>query len=156
MSRFARMAIGRSRARQPPGGGGPTASITAVGGAPSASHEADAGLSLGAEAVRASGFAQQAAPSPTPSVRPRRLPWADLLRRIFGIEALRCECGKSMRVLAAITEPTVARRILECMALPSRAPPLTPTCASGSPADAWLEEPTDYDQSAPDDWQPGP
>jgi hypothetical protein len=60
-----------------------------------------------------------------------------------------------MRVLAAITEPAVAQRILECMALPSRAPPLAPACLSGSPVDAWLEEPADYDQSPPDDWEPG-
>ena len=29
-----------------------------------------------------------------------------------------------MRILSAITEPEVARRILECLDLPSRAPPL--------------------------------
>ena len=65
-------------------------------------------------------------PKPAASTRPRRLPWADLLHRIFGVEALRCPCGESMRVIAAITEPTVAKRILECMRLPPRAPPLTP------------------------------
>lgn len=32
-----------------------------------------------------------------------------------------------MRVIAAIAEPTVARRILECLALSSRAPPLSPS-----------------------------
>ena len=31
-----------------------------------------------------------------------------------------------MRLIAAITDPGVARRILECLALPSRAPPLAP------------------------------
>ncbi len=31
-----------------------------------------------------------------------------------------------MRLLAAITDPGVARRILECLALPPRAPPLAP------------------------------
>ena len=31
-----------------------------------------------------------------------------------------------MRLLAAITDPVVARRILECLALPPRAPPLAP------------------------------
>ena len=29
--------------------------------------------------------------------------------------------------IAAITDPSVARRILECLALPPRAPPLAPT-----------------------------
>ncbi len=31
-----------------------------------------------------------------------------------------------MRILAAITDPSVARRILECLELPPRAPPLAP------------------------------
>ncbi len=60
-----------------------------------------------------------------------------------------------MRVIAAITEPTVAKRILECMGLPPRAPPLEPARTSDSAADAWLEEPADYDQSPPDDWALG-
>jgi hypothetical protein len=45
---------------------------------------------------------------------------------VFGIEALRCPCGKQMRVLAAITEPEAIRGILDCLNLPSRAPPLAP------------------------------
>ena len=89
-----------------------------------------------------------------PSVRPRRLPWADLLKRIFGVDALQCECGHSMRVIAAITEPTVAKAILKCMGLPPRAPPLEPARMSGFAADAWLEEAgaAGFDQSPPDDW----
>ena len=31
-----------------------------------------------------------------------------------------------MRLIAAITDPSVARQILECLALPPRAPPLAP------------------------------
>jgi hypothetical protein len=115
--------------------------------------------SQGARAAEAPCPAQQAAPRPAPSTRlrrPRRLPWADLLKRIFGVEALRCECGHSMRVLAAITEPKVAKRILECMRLPPRAPPLTPTRGSASVAEPWLEEPAaDFDQTPPDDWDSG-
>jgi len=34
-----------------------------------------------------------------------------------------------MRLIGAITEPGVARRILECLALPPRAPPLAPANA---------------------------
>jgi len=86
-----------------------------------------------------------------------RLPWAELLKRVFGIDALRCECGKPMRVLAAITEPAVARRILACMDLPSRAPPLTPAHGPGSGATPWPEDAgaADFDQTAPDDdWGP--
>jgi hypothetical protein len=55
--------------------------------------------------------------------RSRRTAWADLLRRVFEVDALRCpDCGGRMRVLSAITEPDVARRILECVGMPSRAP----------------------------------
>ena len=55
----------------------------------------------------------------------RRIPWAKLLQRVFEVDALRCpRCGGRMRVLAAITDPMVAARILRCLALPSRAPPL--------------------------------
>jgi len=61
-----------------------------------------------------------------------------------------------MRVLAAITEPTVAQRILACMGLPPRAPPLAPASSPG-PAASWLEESAapDLDQTPPDDWGPG-
>ena len=55
----------------------------------------------------------------------RRIAWADLLKRVFEVDALRCPaCGGRMRLIAAITDPSVARRILECLALSSRAPPL--------------------------------
>jgi hypothetical protein len=55
----------------------------------------------------------------------RRMAWADLLQRVFEVDALRCpDCGDRMRVLSAITDPAVAARILECVGMPSRAPPL--------------------------------
>lgn len=55
----------------------------------------------------------------------RRVPWAELLQRAFEVDALCCpKCGGRMRVRSAITDPTVAARILWCLALPSRAPPL--------------------------------
>jgi hypothetical protein len=62
-----------------------------------------------------------------------------------------------MRVLAAITEPTTAQRILVCMDLPPRAPPLAPARTAGSAADSWLEERTaaDFDQTPPDEWGSG-
>jgi hypothetical protein len=48
-----------------------------------------------------------------------------LLQRVFEVDALRCpRCGSTMRLIAAIEDPAVAERILECLKLPSRAPPL--------------------------------
>jgi hypothetical protein len=74
------------------------------------------------------GLADAASPVQTlPARRPRRLAWADLMRRVFAIDVLECpRCGGSMRILAAIHPPETARAILECLALPSRAPPIQP------------------------------
>ena len=44
--------------------------------------------------------------------------WTYHLKRVFEVDALRCPaCGGRMRVLAAITDPDAARKILECLAL---------------------------------------
>ena len=51
--------------------------------------------------------------------------WAALLQRVFEADALRCpRCASTMRLIAAIEDPAVAERILECLKLPARAPPL--------------------------------
>ena len=76
---------------------------------------------------------------------PRRIAWAELLKRVFEVDALRCPAwGGRMRLLAAITNPVVARRILECLALPPRAPPL-------APAPAQSDSGFDFDQSPSED-----
>jgi len=42
----------------------------------------------------------------------------------------RCpRCGSTMRSIAAIEDPMVARKILECLKLPARSPPLAPAKA---------------------------
>jgi hypothetical protein len=48
-----------------------------------------------------------------------------------------------MRILAAIDQPEVARAILDCLGLDSRAPPLTP---------ASLPQPTDLELGFEDPW----
>ncbi len=60
-----------------------------------------------------------------------RLGSASLLRkpstRIYLVDVLQCDhCGGRMKILAAIRPPTATVRILECLGLPSRAPPLAP------------------------------
>ncbi len=53
-------------------------------------------------------------------------------QRSFEVDALDCpKCGGRMKVLSAITDPTVAVRILRCLTLPSRAPPLAPSRDGG-------------------------
>jgi hypothetical protein len=73
--------------------------------------------------------------------------WAELLQRVFGVDALRCpRCGSTMRIIAAVEDPDIARKILECLKLPSRAPPLEPATADtpdlGQADNDWL-----FDQS---------
>ena len=90
-----------------------------------------------------------------PRGRARRLRWAALLQRVFGIDALRCpHCGSKMRLLAAIEDPVVARKILACLGLPARAPPLAPV--SGDPRhsvhdEAPAEGDREFDQTPVED-----
>ncbi len=59
--------------------------------------------------------------------RPRNYSWAELMRRVFEVDVLECpRCRGRMRVLAAIVTPGAIRAILDCLDLPSRAPPVAP------------------------------
>jgi hypothetical protein len=60
-----------------------------------------------------------------------------------------------MRLLAAIEDPDVARKILECLDLPARAPPLQPapsSAALGAEADFADQDQQSwkFDQTPPD------
>src|SRR5437867_1237932 len=58
---------------------------------------------------------------------PRNYTWAQLMARVFALEVLECpRCRSRMRILAAIEDPVVARKILDSLGLPSRAPPVAP------------------------------
>ena len=66
--------------------------------------------------------------------RARRLAWAELLQRVFAVDVLECpRCRGRMRLLAAIHPPDATEAILECLQLPSRAPP-TAAARAGCPA----------------------
>ncbi len=96
----------------------------------------------------------------------RRLRWAELLKRVFELDALRCPlCAGKMRVLAAITQPDVAMRILKCLSLPPRAPPIAPATllveqprklpgmdALAVSSQEGSESSCDFDQTPPEDW----
>jgi hypothetical protein len=61
----------------------------------------------------------------------RRLDWAALLARVFAIDVLRCsECGGGRRVPAFLTDPSVVKKILVHLGLPSRPPLVAPARAS--------------------------
>lgn len=121
--------------------------------------------------ARASTVTAGAAPGRAvapPKTSTRRSQWADLLQRVFEVDALCCpDCGGRMRVLAAITEADVAKRILACLNLPTRAPPLAMSRPGGRiPAWPEAEPPSggrteafwsafEFDQSTPAEWDVG-
>ncbi len=80
-----------------------------------------------------SPLARTAASSSTPAKPPRghdrptrsyRVPWADLLRKVFAVDVLACPCGGRLQLIAFIAEATVAKRILDHLGLDSRGPPV--------------------------------
>jgi hypothetical protein len=61
-----------------------------------------------------------------------RHPWAELIKRVFLVDVLRCpRCGGRRKILAAITDGRVIRAILTSLGLPSEPPAVHP--ARGPP-----------------------
>jgi hypothetical protein len=61
-----------------------------------------------------------------------RHPWAELLKRVFAVDVLRCPgCGGRRRLIAAITQAEVNRAILAALGLPTEPPAVHP--ARGPP-----------------------
>lgn len=99
------------------------------------------GLAAGGE-----GASDRPASTEELPLRPLRLAWADLLRRVFAIDVLECpRCGARTRLLAAIHPPHATRKILECLDLPARAPPVVAARPEADASGAW----------APDFWDEG-
>ena len=68
---------------------------------------------------------EESVPQPLP--RRHNYSWSQLMRRVFAIDVLECpRCGGRLRILAAIQSPDAIRKILDCLGLPSRAPPIRP------------------------------
>jgi len=58
---------------------------------------------------------------------PRNYCWAELMRRVFGLDVLKCaECGGRMRILCAINVQEAIKKILDCLGIPSKPPPISP------------------------------
>jgi hypothetical protein len=79
------------------------------------------------KALRAGAhFSESAASAPASDAGARyRVPWAELLRKVFALDVLECpRCAGRLEVVAYIAEPTVARRILDHLGLASQGPPL--------------------------------
>lgn len=63
--------------------------------------------------------------------RPPNYQWSALMARVFELDVLECgHCKGRLRILAAIYPPENTRKILECLGLPTRAPPLLPAVCS--------------------------
>jgi hypothetical protein len=71
--------------------------------------------------------------------RAPRLPWAQLLARVWRIDVLVCpRCGGDMRVVAVIDSEPVVVRILRHLGYPTTAPPRGPPRPVGQlPLDLW-------------------
>ena len=62
----------------------------------------------------------------------KNIPWARLLARVFNIDVETCsKCGGKMKIIAAIEDPKVIRKILDHNGLPTKPPSLHP--ARGPP-----------------------
>jgi hypothetical protein len=61
-----------------------------------------------------------------PKRRSRYIRWAELLRRVFGIEILCTKCKAPLRLIALIKSEDIASKILTAMHLPTEVPQLHP------------------------------
>jgi hypothetical protein len=73
--------------------------------------------------------------------RAGRLPWADLLRRVFADDVLRCPCGGRRSVIAVVTDPAVARTLLVALALPHQPAAFAPARDPPQAELAWHDAP---------------
>jgi hypothetical protein len=74
--------------------------------------------------------AKPAAPPPAAKRRRPNYSWAELMRRAFAVDVLRCQrCEGRLRLLAAVMNPKSVRAILSNLGLPTEAPELRPARA---------------------------
>jgi hypothetical protein len=89
-------------------------SIVTIKGRPSA---------LGSCSPAAGRESAAAVGDPSPPPASGRWSWPDLLRHTFAVDVLACpRCGGRMRVLATIDDPSVIRKILTHLGLPTDVP----------------------------------
>ena len=64
--------------------------------------------------------------------------WARLLKRVFDIDIERCPyCGGTLKIIAAIVDPSVIAKILAHLGLPTRTPPRAPARSFDFFVTAW-------------------
>jgi len=103
--------------------------------------------------VRAKIVPEQAKDKKENTEYPAQAKWAELLKRSFAIEILKCDkCGGKMKLVSIIQDPAVAKRILEAIGLsaevPLKAAPRAPPMNDLSDPNLTLD---DYSQLTPND-----
>jgi len=79
--------------------------------------------------------------------RAYRIPWAELLKKVFAVDVLSCPvCSGRMKLIAYIASSSVARRILEHLGLPTTGPPLA---TARLPETEGCDPAPDYEQADP-------
>ena len=72
------------------------------------------------------GAAVSSTPESSVARHGRNYTWAELMKRVGALDVLECpRCHSRMRILAAIHSPDAIGKILDCLGLPSRAPPVS-------------------------------
>jgi len=79
-------------------------------------------------------------PGGSPAVsRPRRLPWAELLRRVFAQDVLQCACGGRRTVVAFVADANLTRSLLIRLGLPAEPATFAPARAPPQAELAWYD-----------------
>jgi hypothetical protein len=97
--------------------------------------------------------ANQSSPGNPPAAAeppsPARISWARLLKRVFNVDVEACNvCGGKTKIIAAIEDPPVIRKILGHLGLPIRPPPIRPAARgppSGSAFDQEFSQATSFE-----------
>ena len=92
--------------------------------------------------------------APTPPVswvwRARRVPWAELLRRVFADDLLNCRYDGRRTVVAVVTDAVLARSLLDGLGLGHRPPVFAPRgppeLFDGDPSPAFEADPPAPDE----------
>jgi hypothetical protein len=90
-------------------------------------------------------------PSEPKTIRPRRLPWAELLKRTFRIDLTQCaKCQGLLIIIAFITDPVSVYKILSHLNMPTEVPPTEPSRIDNQMAFEFdeLDEPGDEEFEA--------
>jgi hypothetical protein len=94
-----------------------------------------------AAASCASPGAEEESPAAPTERHLSRIPWAELLLRVFREDVLLCPRGGRRVVLAFVTEERVVKEILEHLGLPSTGPPIAPARVGAAGEDpGWQDD----------------